>query len=187
MSPKKIVKAKRRIQWHLNDAGLSNELISDFLSHFSLGQHYLGVVSWRKLSSLLNRVIHAEQLNIDPIVIIINIGEHFVCLVIESTVIRYVDSFGDDIPPEIMSFIKDLEQARGKNQKDKTIYVNKEQIQSYASSHCGLYAALFAIWFLSPPEKRIKLDFYSGTDELKLMRNDDKCQQYLTEYIRLYV
>lgn len=104
--------------------------------------------------------------------LILNVGGHFVAVIIAEKHALYIDSYAATFArKEIRDFFSLL-------QRDKRrIFVNDKPIQDASSTHCGLYAVLYAAWYLLPPDKRKKIEFYT-TD---LARNDRLCVQYIRD------
>lgn len=166
--------------WHINKDGLSNQMVAEVMNEFlhssRLGKEgrkrFFGVHPW---DSLPNADVF-KQISLRPketFTLIVNIGGHFTSLVIKEKHVIYIDSFaGQFIPAEVRKLLARLEQTGGRK-----IYRNVNQIQSYTSTHCGLYSVLFCVWYLLDPQDRIKIQFYPT----QLEKNDELCVQYLKE------
>lgn len=167
------------MEWHVNKTGLSNVLVQDLVRRMTRhNKHFLGVFAFDQIpiQKIIAAARKAASLR-ENVVTIINVGQHFVTVVIGPDSVLYIDSFAQEIPSKMKKFRALVSKLTmdGKRQ----LYVNKMRIQPFSSTHCGLYAALFTVWYLSPPRDRRKQSFHR--DALKL--NDDLCVQYLKHFI----
>lgn len=168
------------MELHINKEGLSNVLVEDLVRRITkYDKHFLGVFTYknipkRKVTSSAVKASAAGR----NIVAIINVGRHFVTLVIGHDAVIYIDSFAETIPPKL----KHLRALMSDLTKDgrRQLYLNKLQIQHYSSTHCGLYAALFAVWYLTRPEYRMAQSFHHKASKL----NDELCVRYLKNFIK---
>lgn len=73
-------------------------------------------------------------------------GSHWVALFIDipKEKIYYFDSYGDDIPKQILKFAKDVKQQGAGLNMDFDININKKRHQ-YSESECGMYSLYFII------------------------------------------
>lgn len=194
------------LSWHISRLGLSNEIVSELMSNLINSNQYLGVnpcLTRQDRKNIMKKIKEFEQRegrgrkgrrhrrgkkNVHPFCFIVNIGAHFVCVHVNAGCLLYIDSFANPIPETMVSLFEKMVQQqpqqqqhrKGMQQQQQThlLFHNKRQIQSFLSSHCGLYAALFATWYLSPPEMRMPLKF---SDE-NLLANDEKCIAYLKQF-----
>lgn len=179
MEPKK--EKDKNLSWHINEFGLSNEIVHNLVSRMTKNsEQYLGVFSFSKIPK--QKVLTAAAKNNDKnVVMIINIGQHFVTLVISHDAVIYIDSYARSIPDtkHVLSLLKELTEAK-EDQQRRQLFINTTPIQHPTSTHCGLYAALFTVWYLANTKARMKLHF----DSQHLLLNDDLCVQYLKQFIR---
>lgn len=181
----------RSLSWHISQIGLSNDIVEELMSNLVKTKRYLGVVSLPEDVEKVKKKIDKRE---GTLAIIVNVGAHFVCVIVQSNCLIYIDSFAGPISISVISLLSQMasmtlpsvkrkenkgEQRReGRRRKRKIIYRNKRQLQSFSSTHCGLYAALFATWYLSSPGNRMTLEF-SDDD---LLSNDKKCVEYLKKF-----
>ena len=149
--------SNQSLLWHLNSSGVSNELLNDFLKTYGISKKFIGVFPYDKIPKLNGQ---------NDKIMIINIGYHFVTVVITKNYSLYIDSFGTPCTIEsVRIFLKNI---------GKPIYYNEKMIQGIKSPYCGMYACLFAIHFDSP---LFKLVFCGDQSE-----NDELCMRYLKMY-----
>lgn len=153
------------MEWHLSRRGASNLLLSDLLHFVGISDRFLGVVPADDLDKLTLPLTTGH-------IVIVNVGLHFVTLCLDRDFVLYVDPFGQPIAnPSVYHFIK-----RYYYDAAVPIYFNQKRIQHASSSHCALYAALFALHFdgrrgpNAPP-----LRFAPR----HLWKNDARCLAYL--------
>ena len=184
---------KKPITWHVNEEGLSNEVISDFMSLIMSKGLYLGVFPWYKLNK--KEILSRDQTMHYPFGFIVNTGGHFVSVVVRDKDILYTDSFAAPIPDPLRAFFLNMNSARDKKKKKnkrknvrRAVLRNNRQIQSFSSTHCGLYAALFTIWNVVPKEALQHINEQGLTfSRTNLEENDALCVRYLKNCIRSIV
>ena len=114
---------------------------------------------------------------------IVNVGNHFVSVIITAVSILYIDSFAGRLStPQLATLFSRVKKRETKSRSgvlNRTFFRNKRQIQSIESTHCGLYAILFCVWYLKHPSDRMKLRF-SQSD---LNQNDAMCVKYLKKLV----
>ena len=135
---------------------------------------------------IINRALKNRKDPNENIALIINIGNHFVTVIVNDYSVQYFDSFALPITDtKIRSFLEYLllppTPLPNRDARKKLFFANKKQIQDYTSTHCGLYAVLFAVWYIKPASKRFTLRF--SNDVNLLMRNDKLCLKYLKQFI----
>lgn len=156
---------------HLQTSGVSDVFIKDFLKQMNISNHFKGVFFHDdpKLHALIR-----DRNKAPSFICIVNIGLHFVTLVIKAQSAFYVDTFGMPCPTLLKLILE--ESARD-------LYYNKKQIQSLSSTHCGLYSCLFALYFDSEGKHfPYALRFERG--KRGTARNDKRCITYLKEIAR---
>ena len=181
----KSSKNQKTIEWHVNKEGLSNEVISDLMTKLTSTEKYLGVFPWTSLpETKILRAANGQKIlgrkgkisGNRNLSFIINVGNHFVCVVITPQSVLYIDSFASTITqPEILRLFSRLEKSH------RTLFRNRRQIQSFQSAHCGLYAALFTLWYLCAKKHRMKLRFKREN----LLDNDELCIRYLKQFVQI--
>lgn len=172
---------KKDVTWHINKEGLSNQMVAELMEEYlqrwrELGKErkmfFLGVHPWDSLpvGELFDRISAYPG---KTITMIINIGGHFTSLIIEKNHAIYIDSFAGSLhtPDSVKKLFIRLKEKYGR------VYRNRNQIQSFSSTHCGLYSVLYCAWYLMDKDKRIKIFFHRQA----LEKNDDLCVQYLKE------
>lgn len=173
------------MSWHINRSGLSNDIISELMDSLTATRRYLGVIPWTNIPTrkIMKRVREQKEGQkpqddyLHTIAFIVNVGAHFVSVVIKPECILYLDSFANPISPALYPL---LTRIRAEKRDNYPLYCNRNQIQSLLSSHCGLYAALFTTWYLTPPTMRMQMQF----EDTNLLRNDTKCVKYLKQFVR---
>lgn len=103
-----------------------------------------------------------------------NVG-HFVTVHATPSTILYIDPYG--LPPCFHPHVAKFLHAK----KKRVVLVNRKQVQHVNSTHCGLFAVLYAVYFDDPSrEKRFALRF-----PRKATPNNDKlCKRYLNEMLK---
>ena len=150
--------------WHLNRFGMSNVVMEDLIQFGGVSKNFRGVLPF-------NMLPHSSLLQSDYLIFIINVGHHFITLLVHPNYIYYIDSLGLPIwREEVKVFC---------SQFDLPIYYNPTQIQHPLSSHCGLYAVLFVILMDNAMKKKKSPIIKFNTSELR--KNDDKCVMYIKE------
>jgi hypothetical protein len=157
------------LQWHLNRSGLSNVLLLDLLKNIDIGKKYFkGIYAVDNIPKFLSRL--------EQFIVIINIGMHFVTLYGKPNLLVYIDSFGNPPPSSMKKFLSTCK---------RKIVSNIKQIQSPYSSHCGLYAVLYVLFFNTREmRKKCKTIVFDKND---LLKNDDICISHIKYYVSLYV
>lgn len=157
------------LHWHLNKNGLSSDLLLDLLKNINIGKRFFkGVYAVDNIPKHLSRM--------QCFIIIINVGFHFVTLYGKSDLLVYVDSFGNNPPPSLKKFLIACK---------RDIVCNTKQIQSLNSTHCGLYAVLYVLFF-NTKEMRMKCKTLVFEDDV-LLNNDDLCIAHIKYYVSLYI
>ena len=151
----------KMLEWHLNSHGISNELLSDYLRNVGISRNFLGVFPYNELPPML--FVKSENDRI----LIINVGQHFVTLLVSPLFTLYVDSFGLAPRKNIKTILKKLKNP---------LFYNTKTIQGINSPFCGLYAALFCLHL---DDAKFKLTFARSTE-----KNDELCISYLKLYHR---
>lgn len=167
------------IEWHINEDGLSNELVGDLVKSFPwVKPDFKGVHTYFNLSKNL-----IKQKNFSCIV---NIGLHFIAIYAQEDFILYIDSFGDkfSMMPKLV-FQKALKKFFSSDPLSRPVYKNVQQIQHITSKYCGLYASLFILHleakrkgFASYQNRMLK--FTKG----KLLKNDHLCRKYIKRILQ---
>jgi len=157
------------LEWHLNSGGLSNSLIDDLLANVQVSSLYKGIFSYNDALTHLTHVC--------DFVIIVNVGLHYVVMYGTPDYVLYIDSFGHPASqPNVQDFLSKCGRA---------VYHNNIQIQSMQSSFCGLYSAMFVMYFDFKLSGRInyacKLTFVSKCNDSELRVNDSKCIAYIKQ------
>ena len=174
------------LSWHLNDSGMSDIVMKDLLQMSSISNRFRGI----------HHVHHLDKIKLSPSTIakdgasfIVNIGSHFVALIIFPTYVLYIDSFGIPIRNARIS------QFLHTNFPHHQVYSNRTQLQSIDSSHCGLYATLFILYFdvfYFRPQRSSKtkknaffhLSFHPITSEKNSKTNGTMNDKLCIEYIK---
>ena len=160
------------------------------MSHLHSGGNYLGLFKWYQLPrvKLLTADAELEEGRRKLFTFIVNTGAHFVSVVVEQGKLLYLDSFAADIPPVLITLFSEMngrrrarnkQHRRKKEMKRRGIFRLERQIQSFLSTHCGLYAALFSAWHLVPNKDKMELHFSPHA----LLENDERCVVYLKKCI----
>ena len=163
--------AGKTLAWHLNKNGMSDSVINDLLAMAKISNQYLGTFMFNNLPYFSSSELKQQSTSH---FLIINVGHHFVTLCITPYYALYIDSIGLPIVhQEINNFIDQY--------SPRPIYFNTKQIQSFESSHCGLYAALFTLYFDQYEQHNMKMTFFKNP--ALLLKNDDKCIQYIKKLV----
>lgn len=133
---------------------------------------------------------------------ILNVGAHFVTVVVGPDSVKYLDTLKMPLPYGgsdysrrdrfLRRFIATVTGGgKRKGTKKRRLNVLRKRIQAADSNFCGLYAALFSVWYLLPPGGKQR-DMIAGngnggdlsfiTDASKLEDNDRKCVAYLKRF-----
>ena len=157
----------KSLNWHINIDGLSENVLSDLMSHFVNLQMYKGIFPYN----------HIQLKKTEKFCIIVNVGFHFVAICVCETFVLYIDPLGNPVPflPELILFLKNLK---------KPIFFNCKQIQSNKSSHCGFFSCLFCIYFeyiFTNQHPQINLSFHKK----QLTKNDKLCISYINELYKI--
>ena len=129
---------QRNLAWHINSLGLSDVVMNDLLKMANISQDFMGIFPFDQL----NRIKEIPA----PVkccytTIIINVGGHFVMICFGQFFTLYVDSFGKPIErDQVYNFIRRVRPFT-------PFFYNSTQVQSLQSTHCGLYAVLFSLFF----------------------------------------
>lgn len=151
----------KTLDWHINQNGLSNHVLSDLLKHLSVNnQYYKGVFPFDNIPVNL-----CSESNF---IIIVNIGLHFVTVYAQPNFVLYIDSLGNSSPPNMRDFLY---------QCKRPVFFNERQIQSFSSTHCGFFSVLFVIFFVGK-KKGIKIESFKFRDT-NLKFNDKLCTKYI--------
>ena len=168
---------------------MSNDLVAELakecagLAPLGSGRQFLGVFPWNELPTgdIVRAARGTEQGEEEEgrkVSFIVNIGGHFVSVVVGRRSVIYIDSFA---APLLRAEVGALFSRLQRDAKyARTVYVNQRQIQSLSSTFCGMYAVLFSLWYLVDPSRRPKQVFHDKS----LARNDKLCLAYLKEMIR---
>ena len=190
---------------HLNREGISHALINDFFQLVRISPKFKGVFGeWevKKLQKVKSDISKKGT----PAILIINVGFHFVVILVREKSISYLDSFAKNPTKKITNnFLKYFNQP---------IWKNNYIFQSKKSSFCGLYACLYCIAFdMIAHERELIQNGYknharkirnflrknaitffevfndchiSRLAETKLLRNDTRCVYLLKKYARFW-
>lgn len=152
---------------------MSTDVLEDLLRNIDIGTKYFrGIFAYDAIPNHLWRN--------KCFVIIVNIGLHFVTLYVEPDHLVYIDSFGAPAPIHVKNNIY-------ANCGRAHFYCNQVQIQSYDSSHCGLFAVLFVLlfdWRKKRGRSRLPRVKFSRK---RLARNDNLCVLYIKKLASLYM
>ena len=148
----------------MNKAGLSNILIQDLMKFLDKDKNFIGVYTILDIKKLkINKKLKCT--------LIVNIGAHFICIVVGKKVVYYIDSFGmKPHQKEVKFFLTKC---------NRPVSYNKRQIQDISSSYCGLYACLFALYFGTTSTVPVKFNF----QQKYLKENDTLCVRYIKQLI----
>lgn len=92
------------------------------------------------------------------------IGSHYITIIIQTSQVLYIDSFGTRSEiDDISLFLSSLK---------KPVLYNTLMIQDLDSSYCGMYAIMFCLYFSKKPPFKLRF-----SDNLE--RNDNKCIKYI--------
>ncbi len=154
----------KKLSWHLNQYGVSNDLLEDLMKFLSHDTDFLGVFT---IADLMKSKCYKKR----RFIFILNIGMHFVCLYAQENFVYYIDSFGEkpDSPP-VKKFLK---------QCKRNVYYNRRQIQDFSSAYCGLYACLFALFF-GKANMTVNILHFKNVN---LKYNDVLCLKYIKKFI----
>ena len=150
--------SERTLAWHLNSDGLSSVLIRDLLKMCNISKQFVGIYPCTNLK-------HLKPSELETCIMIVNVGLHFVTMHWTRHYILYIDPFGFGISNDsVKACVK-------KNAFGRPIYSSKSRLQHLTSSHCGLFATFFALYF-DNHTKNIHLEKFIDSASLK---NDDIC------------
>lgn len=153
----------KTLDWHINQNGLSNHVLTNLLNHLSVSdKYYKGVFAFDNIPNNL--------CNESVFIIIVNIGLHFVTIYATSDFVLYIDSLGKPSPSNMSFFL---------SQCKRPIFFNNRQIQSFTSTHCGFFAVLFVLFF-NGKEKGTKMRPIKFHDT-NLSSNDKLCTKYIKQ------
>ena len=138
--------------------GISNDAV-DELCRLLSPTHYGGTFAAEDLPKKIKT----------PSNFIINIGGHFVTLVVQPKYCLYIDPFG---LPCLNQYLQKCIRLL-----DRALYYNQRQLQSPKSLYCGLYCILFTLYF--DKARKNKLTFHRK----KLLANDRRCLYYIHEMV----
>lgn len=99
---------------------------------------------------------------------------HFIAVIATPRLVYYFDPFGRGVHEDQME--------RFLNMCDRTIRVNRKQLQSLESNYCGLYCILISC-YADGRMNDVKLRFL--TNKKRLKENDKLCSQYLTRMFEI--
>ena len=162
---------------HINKRGVTGGVIDDLLRIINISSRYIGIYALPDLESLK----FSKDKN--EIILIVNIGSHWITIAVYKNFVLYLDSYG--LPPRQTEMIKFLTRLldQCKGIKTHEIHYNIKQIQAISSNYCGMYAALWAKRLdnimKNPEQKNFSMRFYSGQIENRLRKNDKLCIKYL--------
>ncbi len=154
------------LKWHLNANGLSNEVIEDLLNFTNFSIPFFGVKSMF--------AIPLKIASKDCFSLIVNVGAHFVCIYGTPKQINFIDSFGRK--PSVY----DKCVTRFLKKCNRPVYYNARQIQDLTSSFCGMYAAMFCLFFAGKHRNNVNTLSFSDKN---LLINDTKCYKYIKQLI----
>ena len=85
----------RDMEWHINKRGLSNKLLGEFMSTLSdptFKKRFLSVFQWTEIPDVkvINAVKKQEKTDDTNISFIVNVGNHFVSVIITAVSILYI-------------------------------------------------------------------------------------------------
>lgn len=150
-----------KLQWHVNEHGLSNEVLDNLMKSSHACNLYFGTFPFDSMPS----DVCAKK----KFVLLVNVGLHFVCIFANKNVVLYVDSLGRPSSlKEVQHFLRLCA---------RPVFFNMKKIQSTSSTHCGLYACLFGLFFCKREnQERVgKMCF----EKRNLLKNDQICLKYL--------
>ena len=144
-----------------HDIGMTNVMLNRMAKRLCPNL-YRGLYTMYKLKSISFR---------PPFSIIVNVGQHFVTAYVTKEYILYFDSYGRKccITEEMCDFL---------TKYNCPVYYNKSKLQSATSTHCGLYALLFAA-YVDLARKPFELFFYTRAGK----KNDELCKLYLQKIV----
>ena len=98
------------------------------------------------------------------------IGTHYVSIIITKNDVIYIDPFGMNAEDErIRNFLQSF---------DKPVSFNCEQIQSFTSNECGLYAAVMCIYYDKVIIRKVK-KYFTLYFTKNLEKNDVLIAKYM--------
>ena len=97
-------------------------------------------------------------------------GGHFICIIVEKTHLLYLDPVG------LPCLVRNLSSVMETSQKP--VLFNKLQIQDVRSKACGLFSAMFLLYF-SKTGRRFSMEF----DTENRLKNDQTCVNYLKRMV----
>lgn len=150
-----------KLEWHVNSQGLSNDVLDNLMESSHTCDLYFGTFPFDNLPF--------EVCKNDKFILIVNVGLHFVCIYGKRDMVLYIDSLGKaPRGQEMKSFLLACE---------RDVFFNKKRIQSLVSTHCGLYACLFGLYFCKKENKKTVARMVF--EKHNLMKNDQLCLKYL--------
>ena len=172
--------------------GVSNAIVEKFGLELC-SPHFLGVFA-------ADYIPRKKLLEADKFIVIVNLGEkgrgrrrrrrkeeeeeelpvgHFVALCGTKRRIQYWDPYAlPCLQPHVDEFLRDCVGG------GRTLEVNHRQIQAFESVYCGFFCLLYAAYqsrCMNGQEPRFKLHFYKR--RANLIKNDEKCMEYLRTFI----
>lgn len=173
------------LKWHVNKLGLSNVFIQDFvfrcLSSESEKRRFMGVFEDTKLIPLARVIAKKQKEEKNELALIANVGAHFVTLIVGKKYILHIDSFGlPAVNAKVKKLVSELQASKLDKRLKPKFYRNTNRIQSFTSTHCGLYAVLYCLKYLLPQQfMDIRLHFSPTNFE----KNDALCVKYLKKFL----
>ncbi len=166
--------------------GTSNAIVEKFGSQLC-SPHFLGVFA-------ADYIPRKKILKLDKFIAIVNLGEkgrekrrrrkklavgHFVALCGTKQRVQYWDPYAlPCLQPHVSELLRDC------IRRGRVLEVNKRQIQAFQSVYCGFFCLLYAAYqsrCMDGQAPRFKLHFYKR--QANLMKNDEKCMEYLRIFI----
>lgn len=166
-----VVQLANRVGEHVvPGTGLTNTVVRRFCNEVC-SSDFKGVYAVDRIPAL--RLAGMAKFHI-----IVNLGReelkedgHFVVVSATPDRIYYLDPFGKR-PPLKFGIQNFLELC------DRPVTHNRQQIQSFESAYCGLFAILYAWWLDAGRPFRL---YFSTT---RLYNNDRRCVEYLRRMVR---
>ena len=153
--------------------GMTNVAVNDICLMLNL-KLYQGVHAADRIPSHLHR---CRQFTV-----IVNLATrreaqavgHFITIYAQPEHIFYIDSFG--LPcwqKDVRRFLKNCR---------RPVVFSDRQLQAVNSSHCGLYAILYTLYF-DHPRRNFHMTFERNIDGRKNKKNDVLCIKYLNQLV----